>query len=449
MGPGRGSRHFVGVVLGLVVAGCGVDSPLRRLDPRLTEEAPPPPVVVSAPVVTPPVASPSKAKPLRVLVGGDLIPHRPSLEDPSAVKNALAPLHPLFSEADAVLGNFEAATDDGSAPLERLVFAASPTWVGALAEGGLTGITVANNHACDLGVPGIDATLSAAAKAKLTALGADAKDPWMPRVVAERDGKKICAIAWTTLVNSESACRRSRRLAVALPNRAGKARIDLALARARAEHCDATVAILHGGQEYVPQVTRVLDQARHAAASGADAVVVHHPHIASPIEVFATDDGRHVPIFASVGNLVSNQGESWKSTMFPVLRTNRRLVCVNGWTRLGVIADLRFDFSHEGGPRLDWGMHLTWTENEHADDHAVQKPRIETRLLDPASDRAIVDRLGEDRRGPVALFDEPCWLEAHESASETERCSGSLVHGPRPAPPPSPRERPTSARKQP
>lgn len=392
---------------------------------------------VSAPIVVEPFGPPAPAlptTPLRVLVGGDLIPHRPSLAAPAAIRTALAPLGPLFASADAVVANYEAATGELDKKAFRLAYAAAPEWLGSLPPAGIKVVSVANNHACDLGIDGVEATLDAAAESGITALGGDAKgDPWQPRLIVERSGKRICGIAWTTLINADGACAKTTRLAMATADTAGRKKIAAAIAHARSV-CDATIAIIHGGVEYVPQTPAVMAVARQAADSGADAVVVHHPHIASPVVVHRAKDGRKVPIFASVGNLVSNQGESWKPPMFPVLRENRRLVCVNGWTRLGVLADLAFDFSVR--PKLEWSFHLLWTDNEHAEDRAPI-PKIATRVLDPAKDEAILSRLAEDSVGPVELFDDPCWIErpiyTEGDRERDPRCETSLVGA---APPP-------------
>jgi poly-gamma-glutamate synthesis protein (capsule biosynthesis protein) len=366
-----------------------------------------------------------------VIVGGDLLPHRPSLVTPAAIRGALEPLAPLFGKADAVVANYEAATGDVDPKALRLIYAAPRGWLEELPKAGLKGVTIANNHACDLGEAGITATLDAANKSGLVALGGDDVDPWTPRVLVEEGGKRICAVAWTTISNTEGSCARSRRLAVAPLDGAGKQRIDRAFAKARSR-CDATIAILHGGVEYVPQTTMVMDQAGHAAEAGADAVVIHHPHIASPVVMHGTKDRRTVPIFASVGNLVTNQGESWKPPMFPVLTSNRRLVCVNGWTRLGVLADLSFAFEASAPrPRLDWSLHLLWIENEHAEDRSVTNPKIAVRLLDPERDRAVIKQLSEDRRGPVALFSDPCWYEREGAGASSPpsdaRCSSGTA----------------------
>jgi hypothetical protein len=408
-------------LIAILALGC------KRSPPPPAEHAPEP---VAVPIVVAPAAPPR----VRVLVGGDLIPHRPSLIAPAALEGALAPLGPLFASADVVVANYEAATGELEKKAFRLAYAAPEAWLAAVPHAGIHAVTVANNHACDLDYEGVEATLVAAQRAGLVALGGDLKgDPWAPRLLAERDGKRVCAVAWTTFVNAVGGCARTARLAVAGENAAGRQKVATALARAKGA-CDATIAIVHGGEEYAAQTSSMLALAEQAAEAGADAVVMHHPHVPSPVILRATRDGRHVPIFASVGNLVSNQGESWNATMTPVFHQNRRLVCLNGWTRLGMIADLTFTF--EPAPHLSWGFHLTWTDNEHAEDKSVAVPLIATRLVDPRADEAILARFSEDGRGPTELFDDPCWSE-HQVFTEADRlmsprCSSTLERATKP-----------------
>lgn len=435
-------RPLAGVALVGLLSACGRDASSDAAARKPTPDALDALIdahkanVVSAAALTRP-AAPKSPTTLRVLVGGDLIPHRPSLATAASVGAALAPLGPLFGGANAVVANYEAATTVGDElPKRKMAYAAPRDWLGELRRGGLTAVTVANNHACDLDVSGVEATLEASKAAGLAAVGGDEEDPWTPRVLAESGGKRVCAIGWTTLMNAEGACGRNKRLAVAPTAR--RARVDAAIARARAT-CDATVAILHGGLEYAPQTDAVLDLARHVAEVGADAVVVHHPHVTSPVELHVTRDGRRVPLFASVGNLVSNQGESWTPEMFPVLPENRRLVCVNAWTRLGMIADLAFTFDDEAR-RTEWGYHLVWTENEHARDRGVAVPKIAARLLDPERDRGLVTKLEEDAKGPGSVFEDPCWLESPgPEQARSHRCSLASPTAASPSPKPAAR----------
>jgi spermidine/putrescine transport system substrate-binding protein len=107
--------------------------------------------------------------------------------------------------------------------------------------------------------------------------------------------------------------------------------------------------------------------------------------------------------------------------MFPVLSENRHLVCVNGWTRLGVLADLSFSFdaaSPSRRPRLDWGTHLLWIDNEHANDRALALPKIEARLLDPSGDKAIVDKALADVTELIDLVNVKVNIEGYKDIPE-------------------------------
>jgi poly-gamma-glutamate synthesis protein (capsule biosynthesis protein) len=362
---------------------------------------------VSAPVT-------KRSEMLRVMVGGDLLPHRPMLSEPAQISVALAPLRSLFANADAVVVNYETATGSVSdAGDRRLVYGVDPGWMDAVAGSGVTAITIANNHACDLGRAGLESSIRAA-RGSVTALGAANDDPWKAQTIAEKNGHRVCAVAWTTFLNdARSSCEKSGEIAVAELSKKGTERAAKAIADARASGCDATIAIFHGGIEYEPQVYRVRVQASAIAEAGADAVVIHHPHVPSPVRSVVTSDGRHVPIFESVGNLVSNQGESWNDNM-PPTQKDRRVVYLNGTTRAGVIAEMDFEFPPLGSdarPVLEWGYHFVWNDNDHARDRANQTPRIEARLLDPSDDAILVSDLARDQ-GLHALLSSPCWLEA-------------------------------------
>jgi len=372
---------------------------------------------------------------IRLMVGGDAMPHRPTLLAPERLRDALAPLGPLLSQADAAVANYEAATGDPSVFGKQSVdLAAPPEWMGELAHAHFGVLTVANNHSCDLGRAGLDATLQAASDLGVVPLGAGSDDPpWNARVIAEKDGHHVCALAWTSFVNTRASdgvgghpngCMRSHELAVAPFDKRGTERIEHAVARARQQGCDALLVVLHGGREYAPQIWGPRLQARRAAEAGADAVVIHHPHVPSPFEVVTTRDGRRVPVFASVGNLVSNQGESWKPTMFPQAKEHQ--IALNAWTRVGMLADLAWTWQAGAPgqrPALTWGYHLLWTENDHGLHPSDPMPRIEVRPLDPHADRALIDRLSTDEQGPKGVLTGSCWLAATGRRCEAVRAA--------------------------
>jgi poly-gamma-glutamate capsule biosynthesis protein CapA/YwtB (metallophosphatase superfamily) len=374
-----------------------------------------PPVPANAAVQSwnespPRFADPKKSSSLRVIIGGDLLPHRPMLSSPIQIATALAPLRPLFASADAVVANYETATGEVSdADDRRLVYGVEPAWMDAVAGSGVTAVTLANNHACDLGRVGLEASIRSAA-GSMIALGAGNDDPWRARTIAEKNGHRVCVVAWTTFLNNaRSSCEKSGEVALAPLDRKGTARAVSAIADARAGGCDATIAIFHGGIEYEPQVSRVRAEAVAIAEAGADAVVIHHPHVPSPVRTLVTSDGRHVPIFESIGNLVSNQGESWVSNL-PPTQNDPRIVYLNGTTRAGVLAEMDFEFSAGGRAEMSWGYHMIWNDNDHVSDKTNKTPLIEARLLSEADDPRLVADLSRDK-ALHELLSGPCWIE--------------------------------------
>jgi poly-gamma-glutamate capsule biosynthesis protein CapA/YwtB (metallophosphatase superfamily) len=402
------------LTLSCLLAGCAPRPSDRSasLDPLAASAA-----AVDVPVlVSAPAFKSVPATTLHVLIGGDLLPHRPMLLPVERLHAALDPLSSLLAGADVAMANYETATGttERFTGAHNMSLAAPAAW---LAEAGthFHAMTVANNHACDLGRSGLEATLAAAKVAGVMPVGGDStRDPWQPRIIDEHDGRKVCAVAWTTFVNAEGkACKASGELAIADFDRKGKVAIESAVQRARRSGCDGVVAIFHGGKEYVGPIWGVREQSRVAAEAGADAVVVHHPHVPAPAIVLITRDGRKVPVFESVGNLLSNQGESYELPNFP--ESQNHLIAQNAWTRLGVLADLSWSWpatatAHDH-PTFTYGYHLTWTDNDHAQHRGDPMPHISTRPLDPVADRRLIDRLSSDTRGPIRLFTDPCWLE--------------------------------------
>jgi poly-gamma-glutamate capsule biosynthesis protein CapA/YwtB (metallophosphatase superfamily) len=373
-------------------------------------------------VTVPPTASPAR---VRILVTGDVIPHRPQLFAPASLAASLAELAPMFESASATLVNYEASTLDPPEPAGKsspFSLYATPDWMAALTHAHVTSLSVANNHACDLGTRGLERSVAAARTLEIPVLGGGT-DPWKATTLASSGGKRVCAIGWTTFVNNPHAsCAQSPELAIAKPTREGRLRVARAIADAYHDGCTAVLAVAHGGDEYAPQTEAMMTLARAAADAGADAVMLHHPHVVSPLVTYDTEDGRHVPIFASLGNLVSNQGESW-TPAYPPAQADRHIVYLNGWTRVGMIAelDMRLD---ERRHVSAFGYHLVFVESDHVLDKANPHPRIVARTLDPDLDRAIIADLSRDAAGPRTVFDNPAWIENRGAQRSDSRDEG-------------------------
>ena len=196
-------------------------------------------------------------------------------------------------------------------------------------------------------------------------------------------------------------CGDSPHLAIAKPTARDACARRKAVANAFHDGCDAVIAIVHGGEEYAPQTHAMMTLARAAAEAGADAVVFHHPHVVSPIVVYDTEDGRHVPIFASLGNLVSNQGESWTPD-YPATQKDRHIVYLNGWTRLGMIADLQFRL--DARARRSSRLGATTSSSSTATTSSTSRTRTPTSpraCSTRAATREIIDKLSRDAAVPA------------------------------------------------
>lgn len=333
----------------------------------VTEAAPPPKSTTPPGVV-------------RVLVAGDVAPEGRELGSPQRLGDALAPLRSLFGAAHAVVVHevgVVADPSDGALAPRRAVLT-SPAWLNELANAHVAAVAVANGHACDGGRAGVTRTLDRLSDLGVLAVGADAVDPFRPRVLAVNDGHKVCAIAWTSRLRG-TECGGGR-LAVAHAN---AARVARAVSEAR-EACDAVLAL---GDIDDGATSRAV---REVAEAGANAVILRRGArgatvSAGGIEVLTTANRRRVPVFESRGSLVSARGAA---------------------KPVGVIADLSFKWDANGRvPALKWGYQLVTTER----DGAGRDELLLTRPIDAAADASLVASL--TRGGaPKRLFASPCWL---------------------------------------
>ncbi|MBI5516541.1 MAG: CapA family protein [Deltaproteobacteria bacterium] len=316
------------------------------------------------------LASPSEAT---VVFAGDLVPHGDVLSSLHAHGEAslVGPLAGVLARADLALANLETPSVEAlpESPDASLRFNVHRDFLRGLALAGLDGLTLANNHGYDQGLSGVTETLRAVRAAGMTPIGAaDASgDPLEPARFTVAGGT-LCVVAATRILNFEVSPIRP-----GVP-RLGMARSDpgldeerafLARVRDAARTCDAVVVSLHTGVEYTDRPEprdRVFFRA--VAQAGADVIVGHHSHTPHPVEVVRVG-AREVPVFTSLGNLVSAQGSAAERAPlepdepFQVVRDPR--------TREGLLAVLRFAPVQNAPRRLRlvrWGYVPLWIQND-------------------------------------------------------------------------------------
>lgn len=242
---------------------------------------------------------------VELLFAGDVMQHLPQVEAARRGEGfdydaCFALVRPLFQRADLAVVNLETTLTRRPHYTGYPLFRSPAALAGALRRAGVDVAVMANNHCCDGGREGIDATLAIADSCGIRRTGvfrdsADyaARNP----LYVTRRGVRFALLNYTYGTNG---------MPVPAPMRVnGIDTVQIArdLAAATAAGADCRVVVMHWGNEY----ERCENASQRALAAflrrhGADIVVGSHPHVIQPFEA----DSTHVVLY-SLGNFVSNQ----------------------------------------------------------------------------------------------------------------------------------------------
>lgn len=250
--------------------------------------------------------APPASSSVRVVFVGDIMPGStwPRWDRPADPVRLWGSLPNLFRASDAAFGNLEGALTDGGAPVKssRCTHCYSfrlPTSDAALLKAiGLTGVSLANNHAGDFGSAALVAAPGVLAEAGVAADGPAGRPP----TVWRNNGR-----TWSLLAFAPNSGVRDLRDLDGARNLIGEARAGGAL----------VVVSMHAGGEGAgrervrPGTETYLGEnrgdpvtfARAAIDAGAAVVYGHGPHLPRAIEVY-----RGHLILYSLGNAVSFGG---------------------------------------------------------------------------------------------------------------------------------------------
>ena len=233
-----------------------------------------------------------------VVLAGDLSwPSASDLPSPGEWQHSpWARFSSLLERQDLSVVNLESPLPVAGQPLAKTGphLRGDPSLAKAIRLGGFGAVSLANNHVRDWGDQGVIETLNACRAAGLEVVGAganfaDASEP----LVTPAGGLRLGLLAVAENEFSVAA----ERSAGASPLRERRLALDVSNLRART---DAVVVVIHGGNELCPLPRPGLaDLARAAAESGATAVVVHHQHVPSGLEIHGD-----TPIVYGTGNFL-------------------------------------------------------------------------------------------------------------------------------------------------
>jgi poly-gamma-glutamate capsule biosynthesis protein CapA/YwtB (metallophosphatase superfamily) len=221
---------------------------------------------------------------------------------------ALAPTAERLRRADLTVGNLENTLSRDGAPTQgNDSFGADPSVREPLRRSGFDGLSLANNHAGDYGIPAMLETvrLLRGSASKPFGAGRDRAAASRP-LVLEHDGVRFAFTGFNAIGETPRATPGSPgALSVRMPPRTGPLqRPDLrhmaGVVRRADRVADVVVVLPHWGTQYthVPEPVQS-DVARVLARAGADLVVGGHPHWVQGVERLAG-----VPVVHSLGNFV-------------------------------------------------------------------------------------------------------------------------------------------------
>ena len=174
-----------------------------------------------------------------------------------------------------------------------MVFSAPSTYIGGLKNYNFSILNLANNHALDQGLPGINDTRDSLDQSNILheGTGDNLDEAWTPAVVTA-NGLKICFVG----ASYASANDNGKTTNDYVARMEDTARLKTAINTAKGE-CDFVVATMHGGVEYTRTPNELQVSFAHTAIDdGADIVIGAHPHWVQTVE-------KYCPLQSSPPNL--------------------------------------------------------------------------------------------------------------------------------------------------
>lgn len=219
---------------------------------------------------------------------------------------------------DLTLGNLESPLTERRAPLRPGPFRlpASPAFAASLKAAGFDALSLANNHALDLGPAGLHDAVSALSSAGIPALGVGASaEAALEPVFVASGGLRIALFGLNDVRDPEDQANEGTDWGRAWLNEAALQRI--AQARSRA---DLVVVMVHWGDEYAAQPSqRQREWAHKLVGAGTDLVLGAHPHVLQPAEMLEAG-GRSGFVAYSLGNFLFDQPDRIETSTSAVLR---------------------------------------------------------------------------------------------------------------------------------
>ncbi|MCR5391526.1 MAG: CapA family protein [Lachnospiraceae bacterium] len=181
-------------------------------------------------------------------------------------------------------------------------FASPSLTAAAAARAGFDVASLATNHAADLGKEGMERTAAVLKDYGIQTCGTGAENTGS--CVIEKNGMKIAFASYT--YGSNMPCSASD---LALLNDSESVLNELSSIKA---DNDALIVFVHWGDEYSSKISPYQEKwTKVFYDAGVSAVIGSHPHVLQPYGYYSEgDNGRRMPVYYSLGNMISGQGKT-------------------------------------------------------------------------------------------------------------------------------------------
>lgn len=209
-----------------------------------------------------------------------------------------------IADADVKIINQETILTADSSKWAGYPCFATPTEVGdAIVKAGFNVITCATNHSWDNGKVGAQEAIDYWKSKDVLMTGMyNSQEDYDTITVGMYNGIKIAFLNYTYGLNGYKLPKDSSYMIKLLDE-------DLVVSEIKKakQIADVVIVLPHWGDEYTHTPNKTQKHlANIIAEAGADIIIGSHPHVIQPLEYITTSDGRNIPCYYSLGNLVSN-----------------------------------------------------------------------------------------------------------------------------------------------
>jgi poly-gamma-glutamate capsule biosynthesis protein CapA/YwtB (metallophosphatase superfamily) len=255
-----------------------------------------------------------------LVFAGDIMGHGPQFiaaYDSAQNKYDYSPcfnfIKPYLDSASYSIANLE-VTFGGKPYTGYPTFSSPADLAYDIKSGGFDMLVMANNHCYDRGKKGFEKTIALLDTLTIPHLGtyldSNIRKKTYPYIL-NLNGIKIALLNYTYGTNGINVEQPN------IVNYINKQTILNDLATADSLNADYKIAIMHWGLEYQLKPNKEQrDLAQFMTNHGCDAIIGSHPHVVQTFELLkplnTMDSTRVVPVFYSLGNLMSNQRDRYR-----------------------------------------------------------------------------------------------------------------------------------------